>query len=306
MSDKVFCIVVTYNAGAWLAKCLGSLFSSTVECRVVVVDNNSSDDTVRVIRANYPQVSLIRNKENLGFGKANNIGIQCAYKNGAEYFFLLNQDAWVEPDSIEKLVKIHKKYPDFGILSPVHYYGQTTLDKKFRSYLKGSEDKILNPSDLLPEPVAVKFVNAAIWLVSKGCIEKIGLFTPVLHHYAEDLNFAHRCKFHHIKIGVCPAAKAYHERGQEAPNEKFVPLKKMLARDESYCFGILLNINHYFIRQIFFLVFNTTKEFLISFFLFRLKRVALLLARIRFAARLPDLVWHRRKMKQPGYSFIRK
>jgi GT2 family glycosyltransferase len=89
-----------------------------------VVDNNSADDTVNFIKANYPEVTLLEQNKNLGFGKANNIGISLAMKNEADYVFLLNQDAWVQPDTIEKLVSAHQREPQFGILSPMHLNGK--------------------------------------------------------------------------------------------------------------------------------------------------------------------------------------
>ena len=96
-----FIIIVTYNAMPWLSKCL----ESTKPYAIVVVDNNATDGTVSYIKENYPLITILPQKENLGFGQANNIGMSYALKQGADYVFLLNQDAYLEND-LFKLVSI--------------------------------------------------------------------------------------------------------------------------------------------------------------------------------------------------------
>ena len=82
---NVYCIIVTYNAMKWLDKCLGSLRESTIPIHPVIIDN-SSDETVEYISTNYPEVHIIINDINRGFGQANNQGIEYAYKQGATHF----------------------------------------------------------------------------------------------------------------------------------------------------------------------------------------------------------------------------
>ena len=82
---KVCVIIVSYNFEPWIDKCLRSVFASTIPSTVVVVDNNSSDNTVDRIQREYPQVLLIKNKDNLGFGRANNVGLAYALHNNFNY-----------------------------------------------------------------------------------------------------------------------------------------------------------------------------------------------------------------------------
>ena len=96
---KIFAIVITYNGQKWYDRCFGSLSASETPVEIVVVDNASSDDTVGFIKERFPGVHLIESKENLGFAKANNIGIRYALDNDADFVFLLNQDAWIEKDT---------------------------------------------------------------------------------------------------------------------------------------------------------------------------------------------------------------
>ena len=75
---KVFVIVVIYNGfkNNWIQKCFDSIINSTLPCQIVAIDNNSSDESVAFIKSNYSNVHLIENKENKGFGGANNQGLK--------------------------------------------------------------------------------------------------------------------------------------------------------------------------------------------------------------------------------------
>jgi GT2 family glycosyltransferase len=214
-------IIVTYDGAKWIDKCLGSLIYSTIPLEVIVVDNGSSDGTPQKIRQGYPNVEIIETHKNLGFGKANNIGIKKAYEAGAEHIFLLNQDAWVEPDTIEKLIKTAERFPDYGIISPLHLNGDgSALDYGFINYLCGSRIKN-HISDIYIKPKAehaeiypLDFVNAAFWLLPRKTIEIVGGFNPLFFQYGEDQDYVNRCHYFNLKVGIVPSAKAYHGRIQ--------------------------------------------------------------------------------------------
>ena len=127
---KTTVIIVTYNAMKWAERCFNSLRESSVPLDCIVIDNGSTDGTRDFIKNKFPEVDFIQSPENLGFGKANNIGIEKAYKNGADFFYLMNQDAWLYEDSIEKLLAVfesHAKKDEMGILSPMHIDGSEKL-----------------------------------------------------------------------------------------------------------------------------------------------------------------------------------
>ena len=137
---QVFTIIVTYNPGKWLYKCLSSLANSNYLNKVIIVDNGSTDGSQQQIKDHYKDIDLIQSGTNLGFGKANNFGIKRAYEAGADYILLLNQNAWVEEDTIEKLVNIHQKNPEYAITSPVHLNGAgTALGYGFSNYIVPSK-----------------------------------------------------------------------------------------------------------------------------------------------------------------------
>lgn len=228
MICKATCLIVTYNAtrNNWIYNCLSSLVNSTYPPEIIVIDNCSTDNTRDIIENEYPQVHLIKNSTNLGFGKANNLGFETALRNGADYFFLLNQDAWVETDTIEKLVKVHKKNPEYGIISPLHLNGVgDALDFNFSNYISPNHCKNLY-SDYVLNKVENRiyesgFINAAAWLVSKECLRKVGGFSPTFFHYGEDDNYIQRLKYKGLKIGVLPTARIFHDREQRSENTFF-------------------------------------------------------------------------------------
>lgn len=217
MDLKLYVIVVTYKGMQWYDHCFTSLLKSTIPLKVVVVDNASNDGTLEFIREHYPEIHLIESKQNLGFGRANNIGMRYALDNGCDYVFLLNQDAWVEEDTLEKLMGIHLKHTEFGILSPIHLNAEKTgIEKGLINYLddKSVTDKSLF-EDLyfgrLKEVYDTRYVNAAAWLLPRKTLEIIGGFDPIFTHYGEDDNYLQRTLFHKMKVGICPSCLAVHD-----------------------------------------------------------------------------------------------
>lgn len=223
-----YIIIATYNALQWINKCLNSCKGFNV----IVVDNNSKDGTVNVITNNFPEVKILPQNKNLGFGAANNIGISYALKQGADYVFLLNQDAYLKPKTINTLIEIHKKNTLFGILSPIHVNNaENELDRNFSYYISYDKNYNLLYDALVNKlkPVyEVPFVNAAAWLIPKNTLLTVGGFDPMFFHYGEDDNYCQRVLYHGLKIGIAPTTFIIHDR----ENKKTKPLK--LFTDEYF------------------------------------------------------------------------
>ncbi len=218
---KIYFIIVTYNAMKWAEKCFTSLRLSSVPVHCIVVDNGSTDGSQEYITTHFPEVEFIRSEENLGFGKANNIGIEKAYRKGADFFYLMNQDAWIYEDSVEKLLAVYQSYPDkgeIGILSPMHIDGtEKKLDIFLDKYIAHNfETRLI--SDLyfqsLKPYYEVSFINAAHWLLPKETIETVGGFNPYFFHYGEDAEYVNRILFHKKKTLLVPESKVIHDGKQ--------------------------------------------------------------------------------------------
>lgn len=224
--ENVFVVVVTYNGIKWIEKCLNSILNSSIDLRIIVIDNGSTDGTSEFICDKYPGIILYKQKENLGFGAANNIGMMHALKQKASFLFLLNQDAWVEKETIKNLVLAQQKEPDYGIVSPIHLNGcGNALDCNFLNYITASKCKDLI-SDLFLNKVKkelyeVCFVNAAGWLISRECLDKVGGFNPSFFHYGEDDNYIQRLHYHALKVGVLANEQMFHDRENRSVNVYF-------------------------------------------------------------------------------------
>lgn len=210
---KIFAIVVTYNGKKWYDRCLGSLRDSETPVETIVIDNASSDDTVEYIKNHFPKVHLIESKENLGFAKANNIGIRYAIDHDADYVFLLNQDAWVEKNTLTKLVQTFEDNENVGIASPIHLNGSyTDIDFAFGNCLPSKCISDLYYNRDVPY-YEVPFVNAAAWLLSSECIKKVGGFDTLLfRHYGEDNNYCQRLSYHNLRVYVNMHCTICHDR----------------------------------------------------------------------------------------------
>ena len=233
--SKTYCIIVTYNGEHWIEKCLNSIKNSSENLSILIIDNKSTDNTIEVIEKNFSDVKIIKSKKNLGFGKANNIGLEIAYRDGADYFLLLNQDVFIEKNTIKTLIHYSRKEPNYGVISPIHLNGRgSALDYNFSMYISPEKcknlisDMFLNK--LQPKLYSVPFVNAAAWLITKKCIENIGGFSDSFHHYGEDNNYCQRVLYHGLKIGVSPHTIIYHDRETRTTNKYFKDSKVEYAR----------------------------------------------------------------------------
>jgi len=233
MKTKTFIIIVTYNGVKWLSKCL----NSCIPYSVVLVDNNSNDDTIKFVSKNFPKVTILKQNKNLGFGAANNIGISYALNNDAAYIFLLNQDAYLESKTIEDLIEIHKQNTDFGILSPIHLNGNgKKLEYDFSKYLSVNKELLYDAikNSFTKQSYDVPFVNAAAWLIPKTTFEKVGGFDPIFFHYGEDDNYCQRILFHNLRIGIIPKTYIFHDREKKIKQKKISGTKNLEYYERSY------------------------------------------------------------------------
>ncbi|MEI6124930.1 MAG: glycosyltransferase family 2 protein [Pseudomonadota bacterium] len=225
--SKVFAIIVSHNGSTWICQAIKSLQQSICPVHIIVVDNVSTDETVEIVRSSYSDVMIFCMSSNLGFGAANNQGIRYAVSQGADYVFLLNQDARVAPETIGNLVDLMQEKPAFGILSPLQldYHG-SGIDRSFVPYLQ-ENDLLLTDVFLgkLQGVYEVSFVNAAVWLVSRSVLESVGGFDPLFFMYGEDNDYCSRVRYRGFKIGIAPKTLAWHRCiGPPRPKPAFFAL----------------------------------------------------------------------------------
>lgn len=240
-NPKIAVIIVTYNAKKWLNICLSELYDQN-NIELIVVDNASSDETCELIEKNYPVVTLIKSKINLGFGQANNLGLKIAIEKKYDYAFLQNQDASISKSNLFKLANISAENPSYGIISPIHFKNETEVENLFLSYLKNTEFKGLSEDS--DKVCPTDFINAALWLLPIKTVEEIGGFNPLFFHYGEDMDYVNRVKYFDYNIGFAEGVKAYHYRDYDIKKVREESSKKRhFGPWQPKYYSILSNIN---------------------------------------------------------------
>ncbi len=214
--SKIFFVIVTFNSENYIRKCLDSIKLYEPNTSIVVVDNVSIDRTIEIL-STYDNLQILRNKKNIGFGKANNLGIKLAIDNGADYIYLLNHDAFLCQSITSSLIDDFNNFDSYGVLTPLQInINERELETNFERFLyyqgvlstflgdmlfKGSVEGIYE----------VNFFQAASWFIKVDVLKKVGLFNPIFFHYGEDNEFLNRLHYHGFKSGINPNIKIVHE-----------------------------------------------------------------------------------------------
>ena len=307
----IWVIVVAYNGEPWLDACLDSLVASEHPVDILVVDNASTDGTPAVV-GRFRHVRYLRLQSNVGFGRGNNVGIACALEAGADYVFLLNQDAIVMPQTIGRLLEVMSARPEYGLLSPLHFGADGALDPSFLSnYLSRHASALV--SDMFhscaAEVYPVGAVNAAAWLVSRDCLSRVGGFDPLFFMYGEDDDYCRRVAFHGLLCGVTPLARVTHVRGHHAPKPGASRhIRRRAARIRSELLVQLKTLNGSYAA----LIYHTVVSQLFTAFERLVNRLdwrefaARLLALSRVVPEFPAVFRHRRQSAERGMHWLSK
>ena len=281
---KILVVVVTYNGSRWIDECLESLQQSNISLDTIVIDNQSTDGTAAAIKRNFPDIQLIEAKQNLGFGRANNIGLKKALEEDYDYAFLLNQDAWIETDTLKTLIEQHQHHPGYGILSPVHLNREKTkLDSKFAKFVNQAENLELMSDLLLPDRswqdvYTLDFVNAAAWLISRECLQVVGGFDPLFFHYGEDEDYVQRVSYYNFKVGFVPSARVVHDREGYV---KQSDLRRSLPTQYKDCLITLKNVHRSFNTNLYIVLRNEVYHGLVALFTLDFNQLAVKLKLLR-------------------------
>jgi GT2 family glycosyltransferase len=213
--NKIYFVIVTHNAVSYIKRTLDSIIKFEPNAGIIIVDNGSGDETLILLSA-YPKVAILPQHKNLGFGKGNNVGISLALSKGAEYVYLLNQDAFLLEPVTEKLITILKNHPDIGVISPFQYSPDGVhMETNFEKFMYQQSVLRLYIPELArnqySEYYSVDFVQAASWFMPASALRKVGGFDPIFFHYGEDNHLLSRLKFHGYQTAVVPELKVVHE-----------------------------------------------------------------------------------------------
>jgi GT2 family glycosyltransferase len=268
-------IIVNYNVVYFLEQCLNSVIaaSKNLKVEIFVVDNNSVDGSVELVKEKFPDVKLIANKENTGFSKANNQAIQMS---SGRYILLLNPDTVVEEDTFEKTIKFMDENPDSGGL------GVRMIDGKGKFLPESKRGfpspwvafcKIFGLSKIFPKSKTfgqyhlgylsefeineIDVLSGAFMLMRKETLDKVGHLDETFFMYGEDIDLSYRIKLGGFKNYYFPDTKIIHYKGEStrksSVNYVFVFYKAMvifakkhLSENNAKLFSFAINLAIYF------------------------------------------------------------
>lgn len=272
---RISVVIVNYNVEYFLEQCLNSVYDAlkNIEGEVFVVDNNSIDGSVEMVKEKFPQVHLIANKNNIGFSKANN---QAIHISKGDYVLLLNPDTVVEEDTFVKCVNFMDEHPDAGGLGvrmidgkgkflpeskrglptpAVAFYKIFGLSrifpksKKFGQYHLGYLDEF--------DVNEIEILSGAYMLMRKETLDKVGLLDETFFMYGEDIDLSYRIIKGGYKNYYFPKTQIIHYKGESTKkssiNYVFVFYRAMVIFAEKHfsqknakAFSFLINLAIYF------------------------------------------------------------
>lgn len=220
---KVFIIVLNYNGGDFLKRNISSLFRlNYLDFSVVLVDNNSSDNSLESVRRSFSKITIIKNSENLGFSAGNNIGIEYALEHGADYVWLLNNDTEVLENSLAELISLMEKNKNVGIASPV-----ITEKDGSRIWFAGGKINWLRMKTshrnkkIKADCLNSGYISGCAMLVSAEVFKKIGLLDEDYFLYWEDADLSVRAREAGYRLAVSAKSRIRHfERSEEKKDKK--------------------------------------------------------------------------------------
>lgn len=229
---KLSVIIVNYNVKHFIEQCLFSVLqaSQNLATEVFVVDNNSVDGSVALIKEKFPQVILIENKENTGFSVANNQAIRMAK---GEYVLLLNPDTVVQEDTFTKIIAFMDVHQDAGGLGVKMLDGQGNFAPESKRGLPTPEVafyKMFGFSKLFPKSKRfgkyhlsylpedqineIDVISGAFMLMRKTVMDKIGLLDETFFMYGEDIDLSYRITKAGYKNYYFPETQIIHYKGE--------------------------------------------------------------------------------------------
>ena len=230
-------IIVNYNGKKWLEKCLDSLFNQTYkEFEIILVDNNSSDDSIEFLNAKYSNrnnLKIVRSDKNLGFAGGNNLGVK---NSSGQYILLLNNDTWVEDDFLERLIEFYNNH-DFNLVGckQKNYYSNEIINSNI-----GTIDIFGFPTD---NDILFGSSGYCLFISKKDYIDSMGLDNNFFM-YCEDIDWFWRLNL--LEKKMCISNIYIHHAGGGSSGEfKELNYKLFLWRNQNSLQTLLKNYSWY-------------------------------------------------------------
>jgi GT2 family glycosyltransferase len=225
---RISAIVVSYNTRDHLLRCLEALLAPTgVSREAILVDNASTDGSVDAVRARFPEVRILANAENLGFSRANNLGLGAAR---GPFALVLNSDCEVRPGAVEALCAILEARPEVAIVGPrtvgtdgapqVSFGPSLTLlaewrqGRLVRGVKAGDAAALRHASALAAREQEPDWVSASCFLARRTALDAVGGFDESFFLYEEDVDLCLRVRRAGWRVVYTPTAEVVHHLGR--------------------------------------------------------------------------------------------
>jgi N-acetylglucosaminyl-diphospho-decaprenol L-rhamnosyltransferase len=227
MPENVKAVVVTYNSADCIAGCLNSLKSASVQANlsVTIIDNASADDTLGVIcttlNRSDERVEVIRNPENLGYARGNNLAIQSILSEGRNYaaVLILNPDVTLAPGALDRLLAVFHSSTNIGAVSPRLSDSGESPDGpvRFKS-LWGwpTRKKFLDYEDV----IEVDRLHGGCLLVKPDLFKEVGVFDESYFLYWEEIDLCQRARKAGFKLLLCNGVVVAHHGDSRAAQDR--------------------------------------------------------------------------------------
>jgi GT2 family glycosyltransferase len=245
MIKPVALILLNWNTPDHTVNCIASLkqYCNDALFDIVVADNGSTDNSLSLLKAQFPGLIYIENKENLGFAEGNNRGLVYSIEKGYTYSLIMNTDTLVDEDLVQCLLAHMNNHPEAAAVQPAIYW---MYDKTRIWNGEGSFNKLLGKTvsdTTTPDEVSINSYKVAEWvtgccmLTRNSALVKSGLFNKRFFLYYEDVELSFRMRDKGFEVHYLPSCKMYHEAGASA---------KVSAQKKE---GVISPIIHYYISR---------------------------------------------------------
>ncbi len=201
MAKKVSVVIVSYNVRTFLTECIDSVLKAIdgLDGEIIVVDNNSKDDTVSYLKNNYPQIELIENADNVGFARANNQAIR---NSQSDYVLLLNPDTLVYENTLRETISFMDNHPQAGGAGVCMLTrdgkpapeSRRSIPTPWVSLLKmlGFTHRYYMSNLPWDKPSKIEVISGAFFLIKRKALDQIGLLDEDYFMYGEDIDLSYR------------------------------------------------------------------------------------------------------------------
>jgi len=205
-------LILNRNGKNWLSSIYECLRKDNYKTkRVYLVDNASEDDSVKLTYDEYPEVTILRMPENLGYCMAYNLAMPYVLADGCDWVIWANNDVRIEPNCLSELTAIGQSDSKIGILGPA-FLGWDKDEPNY--YMLGNHPYAIDAmKSNSPDPIEVEWVEGSFLMVSRRCLEAVGPLDPYLNFYWEEADFCRRARHRGWRVVLVPRALGRHFGG---------------------------------------------------------------------------------------------